>query len=165
MPHVQVVHRTEYRYNAPVGLLPHRLMLRPQDSHDLRLRDARLMVEPAPASTRWAHDVFGNSICLLEWAKGSVCTRLRITSTLELTHYPAGRALPQATLEPWAETFPFTYDAEEWRDLAPLTERHLDDPDGIVDAWAARFSASDQPVSTLAMLEAMTIAIQQEFTL
>lgn len=164
MPHVHVVHRTEYRYNSPVGLLPHRLMIRPQDSHDLRLRDATLAVDPPPASTRWAHDVFGNSICLLEWAADLRTTELRITSELELTHYPSGSALPRATLQPSAETFPFSYDTEEVPDLARLSERHLPDPNRLVDAWARRFVGGGEPISTLAMLEAMTLAIQQEFT-
>jgi len=164
MPHVRIVHRTEYRYNSPVGLLSHRLMLRPQDSHDLRLRDAMLAVDPPPASTRWAHDVFGNSICLLEWPADLRTEYLHITSSLELTHYPSGLALKQATLEPSAETFPFSYDTEEVPDLARLSERHLPDPDRLVDAWARRFVGGGEPISTLAMLEAMTLAIQQEFS-
>ena len=67
MTTVRVAHRTEYRYRRPVLLAKHRLMLRPRDSHDLRLRAATLAVTPRPARTRWAHDVFGNSVCYLDW--------------------------------------------------------------------------------------------------
>ena len=67
MPRLRITHATQYRYRTPVRLLTHRLMLRPQDSHDLRLHAATLAVDPAPGTTRWAHDVFGNSVCLLEW--------------------------------------------------------------------------------------------------
>jgi transglutaminase-like putative cysteine protease len=160
---VRIVHTTVYRYRRPVGLTAHRLMVRPQDSHDLRLHGAWLEVEPAPATTRWSHDVFGNSICTLEWDAAVRTETLRIVSTLELTHYPAGPDLPPATLEPAAEIFPFSYAAAEVPDLARLTERQLPDPDRTVDAWARRFATGDGPVRTLDMLEAMTRAIKQEF--
>ncbi|MBC7434042.1 MAG: transglutaminase family protein [Rubritepida sp.] len=162
MPHVQVVHTTRYSYVRPVRLMPHRLMVRPQDSHDLRLNEATLAVDPAPGSTRWAHDVFGNSICMLDWPAGMETASLRIVSRLDLSHYPAGPGLPRATLQPEAELFPFSYSADEVADLARLSERHLADPERQVDAWARRFVAGSD-VGTLAMLEAMTHAIHQEF--
>ena len=45
MARIKIVHKTEYTYRNPVGLLRHRLMLRPDDSHDLRLHRAELKVE------------------------------------------------------------------------------------------------------------------------
>ncbi len=42
MPRVRVTHETAYRYKEPVSLLSHRLMLRPRDSHDLRLLETKL---------------------------------------------------------------------------------------------------------------------------
>jgi transglutaminase-like putative cysteine protease len=138
-------------------------MLRPRDSHDLRLHEATLSVSPAPANTRWAHDVFGNSVGLLDWPAEQRTDHLEIVSTLELTHYPAGPALPRATLDPSAEIFPFSYGAEEAPDLAHLAERHLADPERRVYAWARRFLAQGGQTRTLAMLEAMTRAIREEF--
>jgi hypothetical protein len=49
-----------YRYSRPVCLGDHRLILRPRDSHDLRLIQTSLNLSPA-ASIHWFHDVFGNS--------------------------------------------------------------------------------------------------------
>lgn len=163
MPDVRIVHTTVYRYRNPVGLTAHRLMVRPQDSHDLRLRGAWLEVEPAAAVTRWSHDVFGNSICTLEWEPDLRTDMLRIVSTLELTHYPGGPDLPPATLDPAAEVFPFSYAMDEVPDLARLTERQLPDAQRTVDAWARRFVTGDAPVRTLDMLAAMTRAIKEEF--
>ena len=37
-------------------------MLRPRDSHDLRVIGLRMTIDPAPISLRWIHDVFGNSV-------------------------------------------------------------------------------------------------------
>ena len=50
MARISIVHTTEYRYRNPVGLGRHRMMLRPRDSHDLRLHDARLDIDPAVSS-------------------------------------------------------------------------------------------------------------------
>ncbi|WP_137125968.1 transglutaminase family protein [Roseomonas sp. HF4] len=163
MARVHIRHATSYAYNAPVGLSQHRLLVRPRDSHDLRLHDATLSISPAPASTRWAHDVFGNSICLLDWDPEERTDRLEIVSALDLTHYPAGPALPRATLDPSVEVFPFSYGAEEAPDLAHFVERHLPDPERRVDAWARRFLAQGGQTRTLPMLEAMTRAIKDEF--
>jgi hypothetical protein len=44
------VHTTEYTYRNPVGLLRHRLMVGPDESHDLRLHCAKLEVDPEPTS-------------------------------------------------------------------------------------------------------------------
>ncbi len=160
MPRVRVTHRTEYRYIKPVRLLAHRLMLRPRDSHDLRLLETSLVVSPPTASTRWAHDVFGNSVCFLRFPEGKTTERLSIVSTLDLRHYPTRAELP---LDPRAEAFPFSYTSEEVPDLARLIERHYADPERVVDEWAHRFLNTGQPTGTLAMLTAITQAIKQEF--
>lgn len=164
MPSLRIRHRTLYRYARPVGFTQHRLMVRPRDSHDLRLNEATLSVAPAPAATRWAHDVFGNSICLLDWSPDTRAETLEIISELHLTHYPAGPVLPGTTLDPSAEIFPFSYAAEETPDVARFRDRHLPDPQRTVDAWARRFLNQEGETHTLAMLEAMTKAIQAEFT-
>lgn len=164
MPRIHVEHRTTYRYANPVQLLPHRLMLRPQDSHDLRLHEATLTLGPAGATTRWAHDVFGNSVCHVSWPEETRATALEILSTLDLTHYPSGTNVPAATLDPVAETYPFSYAAEEAPDLARLTERHYPDPERLVDQWAKGFLNQNGPTKTLDLLAAMTSAIKRDFT-
>ncbi|WP_431283676.1 transglutaminase family protein [Humitalea sp. 24SJ18S-53] len=163
MPRVRVSHTTRYLYNQPVQLSQHRLMLRPQDSHDLRLLEATLSVDPPPQSSRWAHDVFGNSVCLLDWAPEERTDRLEIVSRLDLIHFPAGPSLPRATLDPAAEVFPFTYPAEEVPDVSRLMERQTPDPEHLVDAWARRFIPLEGEARTLDVLAAMTQAIHQNF--
>jgi transglutaminase-like putative cysteine protease len=76
---LNVRHATVYRYSRPVALGDHRLMLRPRDSHDLRLIRTNLTFSP-PASVRWMHDVFGNSVAIASFSEPS--TELRIESSL-----------------------------------------------------------------------------------
>ena len=160
MPRVGVTHATVYRYRKPVRLLPHRLMVRPRDSHDLRLLETKLSVSPPAARTRWAHDVFGNSVSYLHFADTTTTQELRIVSTLDVNHYPTRSALP---LDPTAEAFPFGYTAEEVPDLARSIERHYADPDRLVDAWAHRFLNPSGRTDTAQMLTAITQAIRAEF--
>ncbi len=163
MARISIVHSTEYAYRKPVGLTRHRVMLRPDDSHDLRLHHAALDIDPRPSLVHWTDDAVDNSICFLEWPAKLRTDRLSIVSTLELTHHPDGPPAPAYSLDPGAETFPFAYAAEEIPDLASLDERQEPDPDGTVDTWARRFIGDRGKARTLAVFEAMTHAIKAEF--
>ncbi len=163
MARISIVHSTEYAYRNAVGLTRHRLMLRPDDSHDLRLHHAALAVDPKPSLIHWTHDAFDNSICILEWPEKLRTERLSIVSTLDLTHHPDGPPLPVYSLDPGAEAFPFVYAPDEIPDLASLTEQQMPDPDGTVEAWARRFVGEKGKARTLAVMEAMTHAIKAEF--
>ena len=160
MPHVRIVHTTEYTYHRPVWIAAHRLMLRPLDSHDLRLEDARLSITPAPRNVRWAHDVFGNSVCYVDWDGEIETDLLRIVSSLELHHYPAAADLP---LDPAADHYPFAYAVEEAPDLARLQERHYPDTARAVESWARSFLDPRGPTRTLDLLAAITRAIKADF--
>ena len=163
MARITIIHTTTYRYRNPVGLTRHRMMLRPDDSHDLRLHEATLVIDPPPVSIRWAHDVFNNSICLVEWPSSLRTDHLTIVSTLDLTHHPEGPALPYYTLDPSAEVLPFPYPEQEAPDLSSLARPQLPDPDRSVAAWALRFVPELGKTATLKMLAAMTHAIKAEF--
>ena len=52
MPVLTVKHLTTYRYKQPVAFGEHRMMLRPRDSYDQRLIEARLVIAPEPAADR-----------------------------------------------------------------------------------------------------------------
>ncbi len=55
MPLLTIHHKTVYRYAHPVAFGEHRIMLRPRDGHDLRVRSHRLDIVPEPMSLRWIH--------------------------------------------------------------------------------------------------------------
>jgi transglutaminase-like putative cysteine protease len=157
MKRFSVKHSTLYRYAKPVMFGQHRLMLRPRDSHDLRLVGAALSLSP-PGTLRWLHDVYGNSVALVDFTAPS--SELRITSTLTLERYALLR--PEFPLDPEAETYPFVYSPSDRSDLGRLLEPHYPDPNGIVDAWAKSF-VLDRPVGTLELLTRMNGAIRAEF--
>ena len=143
---LHVRHTTVYRYRRPVTLGDHRLMLRPRDSHDLRLIQTSLNLSP-PATLRWSHDVFGNSIAIASFAEPSA--ELRIESNLELETYVVKR--PAFQITPEAASYPFIYSADDRIDLGRMLERHHPDPTDRLGAWARGFIRSS-PTDTLALL-------------
>jgi transglutaminase-like putative cysteine protease len=155
---LNVLHRTRYRYANPVTFGDHRMMMRPRDSHDLRLIDTSLTLSPA-VTIRWMHDVFGNSVAVAQFSKPG--TELLVESTFRFEHYP----LPQAavTLEEYARAYPFSYDAEEIPDLGRTVERHYSDPEHKIDLWARHFVGESPDHNTMALLVAMTESIKQQF--
>jgi len=120
-------------------------MLRPRDSHDLRLIQTNLNLSP-PATLRWSHDVFGNSIAIASFAEPSA--ELRIESNLQLETYVKQ---PAFQITPEAASYPFIYSADDRIDLGRMLERHHPDPADRLGAWARGFIRSN-PTDTLALL-------------
>jgi transglutaminase-like putative cysteine protease len=131
-------------------------MLRPRDSHSLRLRDTGLSVAPQPSAIRWLFDVYGNCITVLTFE--GEATELRIESRIELEHY--GLDQPLLVTDPFAARWPFDYALDEQPDLAPYRERHWEDPAGGIDRWARRFVRDRDEIGTQELLETMARAIK-----
>jgi len=129
-------------------------MLRPRDSHDLRLIETNLIFSPS-ASIRWLHDVFGNSIAIASFTETT--TELRIESRLRLETFAARR--PAFQIAPEAVTYPFIYSADDRIDLGRLLDRQYPDPADRVGSWARGFVRSN-PTDTLALLADLT-SLQQ----
>ncbi len=153
-----VRHATTYRYGRMVTFGQHRLMLRPRDSHDLRLVGADLTLSP-PGNVRWMHDVFGNSVALVDFQTAG--DRLSITSTLRIERFGAeGLEFPIA---PEAELYPFIYSSSDRVDLGRLLEQHYPDPDGTLARWADSFVTS-RPMPTRQLLANMNAALKPVIT-
>ena len=153
-----VRHATTYRYSAPVTFGQHRLMLRPRDSHDLRLVEAEPVTLSPPGTLRWMHDVFGNSVALVDFAEPAA--ELSIVSTLAIERYALAR--PDFPIAPEAETYPFMHSADDRADLGRLRDRHYPDPRGEVEAWARQFIL-ETPTNTFNLLATMNAAIRGSF--
>jgi transglutaminase-like putative cysteine protease len=121
-------------------------MLRPRDSHDLRLIKTNLTFSP-PASVRWMHDVFGNSVAIASFAEPA--SELRVESNLVLETYSVER--PPFQITPDASRYPFVYSADDRIDLGRMLERQYTDPNDRLGAWARGFVRSN-PTDTSALL-------------
>jgi transglutaminase-like putative cysteine protease len=150
------------------------MMLRPRESHDLRLISTNLDITPRPSTLRWLHDVFDNSVAVASFAEKA--SELRFDSEVTLEHFEA--PMPDYALEPYAVNWPFAYTNEEASDLVNARSRQY--PDSDVDEWARRFVPTSGVAAksgeggkngksggtgsgTMALLRAMTLEIKSSF--
>src|SRR3954471_10540700 len=126
MPLLTIHHKTEYRYAQPVAFGEHRIMLRPRDGHDLRLLRSRLVITPEPASLRYIHDVFGNSVAIATFDRRD--STLTFDSSATIEHLP----MDEFALTPDDQAFfyPFRYDSDELPDLHHFIAPQYGDPAG-----------------------------------
>ncbi|MFL9828686.1 transglutaminase N-terminal domain-containing protein [Rhodoplanes sp. SY1] len=153
MVDLRIRHRTTYDYRVPVTLWPHRLMMRPRESHELRFVDYALEVSP-DASIGWAQDVLGNTVATATFAAAT--DRLVVDSVATVRLDVA--AWPVFAIAASATSYPFRYADEEWLDLGPFTVPQHDDPDGRLGRWARGFVRSD-PTDTLSLLKDLAAGV------
>ena len=157
-------HTTTYSYANPVTLGRHRLMLRPRDSHEMKLHEATLTISPLPQNILWQYDVFGNSIAVVDF--DCQATELMIESTLDVERFAFPD--PEALLSDHARHLPLAYSSDEIRDLAGLQERHVPDPDHAVDLWAKGFLTMPEGTTgtkeTLQLIRDIAWSIKNNFT-
>jgi transglutaminase-like putative cysteine protease len=150
---LRINHRTIYRYRHPVALGPHRLMLRPRESRDLRLISAEVATTPE-ATVTWAQDVFGNAVATAGFQ--ATADTLSIGSTIEL-HL---NALPWPVFDVAASaiSYPFLYTDDEWTDLGALVAQQYADASGRLRNWSQAFVYSN-PTDTLSLLKDLSAGI------
>ena len=153
MTKLQIHHRTIYRYRQPVSLGPHRLMLRPRESRDLRLISSELITDP-PATVTFAHDVFGNSVATAHF--NVLADRLTIDCVTQLSLDAA--AWPVFDVAASAIFYPFLYSDDERTDLGALMFQQYADPNGRLRDWAWAFVRGAQ-TDTLALLKDLGVGV------
>ena len=153
MTTLQIHHRTIYRYRQPVSLGPHRLMLRPRESRDLRLISGELVTDP-PATVTFAHDVFGNSVATAHF--NVLADRLTIDCVTQLSLDAA--AWPVFAVAASAIFYPFLYSDDERTDLGALMFQQYADPNGRLRDWAWAFVRGAQ-TDTLALLKDLGVGV------
>jgi transglutaminase-like putative cysteine protease len=156
---LHIRHHTRYEYRTPVQLGEHRLMTRPRDSHDLRLLDTSIEIQPAASQVHWIHDVFGNSIAIVGFDTSAQV--LQFTSDFHAQHFPTTEH--EIAIESYASSFPFSYSAGDAEDLGRTKERHYPDPAHRIDDWARTLLQEIPQARTLDTLAAMAARIKENF--
>jgi transglutaminase-like putative cysteine protease len=151
-------HRTTYRYGRPVSLGPHRLMLRPRESRDLRLISNDVTVTQA-AAVCWAQDVFGNAVATATFQTMADTLMIESVAALELN----AAAWPVFDIAASAIFYPFRYSDDEWIDLGALTVQQYPDPVGQLRDWAQAFVRAN-PTDTLALLKDLSSGVSAWIT-
>lgn len=144
---LDILHTTTYRYRQAVSLGPHRLMLRPRETRELRLFSHDLSIAPTAAVT-WAHDVAGNAIATAVFDVPTDHLFIESRANVELT----APAWPVFAIAALANQYPFVYAADEWTDLGALTVPQYCDVDGRLARWIDGFVMA-RPTDTLSFLK------------
>jgi transglutaminase-like putative cysteine protease len=129
MPRFSIRHETRYDYDQPVRFGQHRLLVRPRDSHAIRLISANLTFSP-PGDTHWTLDALGNSVCHFNPYGAANC--LSIVSELVLDRFPA--PIGAAPMRDPRSAAPVDYALSDRLVLAPFMTPAAADCDGLM-AW------------------------------
>lgn len=140
-------HTTRYRYNRPVQLLPHRMLLLPRGSHNVVVLASTLACSPT-AQLDWVQDVFGNLIAVATFSEPT--SELVITSTVAVDQL--ADAWPVFQIAPEAQTFPFDFSPDDVIDLGALRVPEHGDPAGQLHDWARGF-VRGHSTDTLSLLK------------
>src|SRR5690348_3597879 len=128
-------------------------MLRPRESHELRLISSQITTSP-PSTIAWAQDVFGNAIATASFQEPADKLVIESAMTLELNSDP----WPVFPIAARAITYPFSYSMEERTDLGALLSCQYPNSMARVSAWAAGFVLGNA-TDTLALLKDLNAGI------
>ncbi|MFN8643606.1 MAG: transglutaminase family protein [Candidatus Binatia bacterium] len=150
--HVNLNHRTAYRFDRPVWLSPHVIRLRPAPHCRTPIEAYRLAVGPADHFINWQQDPFGN------WA-----ARLVPAQTRELS-IEVDLIADLTVINPFdffveeaAERVPFRYDEQLATQLAPYLEIAERGP--LLQRWLAGVDRA--PRNTVTFLVELNQRLQQ----
>lgn len=150
---LNILHKTSYRYDSQVALGPHRLLLRPRESRDLKLISFELAIFPH-ATITWAQDVFGNAVAtaVFDTPSDTLIVESRARVDLDVAAWPIFDIAASAI------SYPFSYSHTEQTDLGALAVPHYPDPVERLAKWTRGFVRSN-PTDTLSLLKDLNTGI------
>ncbi|MGH6965819.1 MAG: transglutaminase family protein [Phenylobacterium sp.] len=157
MARLSIRHETLYSYERPVRFAVHRLLVRPRDSHAIRVVETSLTLSP-PGDTRWLYDALGNSVCC--FTPQGEGRALSIVSNLVIERFPTPVARLQIA-DPQTAT-PIVYSPSDRAVLAPFIDPVTADAEGVLLDWLrAQMASPDDPA--LAFLMRLNRTIHDTF--
>lgn len=157
MQRLNISHVTEYLFAAPVSLEPHRLLLHPRESHNIRIESSALDIFPAHA-VQWKRDVLDNSVAVVRFSE--MTERLLISSNVVIQHYDDNPF--DFLIDDYAVTHPFEYTSEDRADLAPFRQTVYPADQLQVRGWLDSLGLA-RPIQTFSLLDQVNRSIASQF--
>jgi YD repeat-containing protein len=141
MARLGILHETRYSYARPVGFGAHRLLIRPRDSHAIRISEASLQTS-LPGETRWTYDAAGNCVCW--FTPQGQADSLTIISRLVIDRFPA--PLTSLQVDDPHTVSPIVYAREDRAVLNPFIVPATEDEDRVLLRWLrGQMERPDEP--------------------
>ena len=115
---VALSHRTTYRFDRHVAIAPHEIRLRPAPHCRTPILSYSLNVLPSPHFLNWQQDPYGNWVARLVFPERAEGIAIEVDLIADLTVINPFDFF----VEPYAETFPFTYAPALAKELIPFLE-------------------------------------------
>lgn len=158
MRRLEISHITEYLFPSPVSVLPHRLLLRPRENHNVRIESSLLDIFPAH-TVQWKRDVLDNSVAVVAFLQTT--DLIRIASTVVIQHYDENPY--DFLIDDYALMHPFVYTASDQTELEPfLKPVYPYDREMVID-WLQE-SGWRQPTQTFTLLHRINQGIASGFS-
>lgn len=158
MRRLNIIHVTEYNFSSRVTLQPHRLLLRPRESHALRIESSSLDIYPAH-TLRWYRDALDNSIACVSFLERS--DRLRIVSKVLIELYED--APLDFLVDEHAVSYPFDYAPEESPDLEPFLQCVYGKDRPAIQQWLDSLGIIGSGIETFVLLDRINRNIAASF--
>ncbi|MCP5277457.1 MAG: transglutaminase family protein [Thiobacillus sp.] len=157
MRRLNISHVTEYLFAAPVSLLPHRLLLRPRENHNVRIESSTLDIFPGHL-LQWKRDVLDNSMALVSFVEPS--DRVRFASNVVIQHYEDNPF--DFLVDDYAVIHPFDYNQAELPDLVPFLQSIHPSGTEAVRCWLEGLGLL-QSMETFVLVDRMNREIASRF--
>ena len=115
---VALSHRTTYRFDRHVAMAPHEIRLRPAPHCRTPILSYSLNVAPEKHFLNWQQDPYGNWVARLVFPERANAIEIEVDLIADLTVINPFDFF----VEPYAETFPFTYAPALAKELIPFLE-------------------------------------------
>lgn len=158
MQRYKIFHRTYYSFSGVVSLEPHTLLLRPRESHELRIESSILTLTP-PATLRWHRDVEDNCVAVATFDLPA--DQLVIESEVIIQQY--NDAPLDFLVADYAINYPFTYTTEDWPVLSPYVNTSDRAASSELSQWVTNLWSGER-IQTYALLQRMCAHINQSLS-
>jgi transglutaminase-like putative cysteine protease len=158
MRRLKIEHSTHYDYSSEVDLLPHTLLVRPREGHDIRIESSTLTIAPANR-VKWHRDAYGNSVGVVTFLEPAAA--LTIASETVIQHYE--EAPLDFVVEDYAVNYPFQYNPHERIDLIPYEMPVFPWDSTAIREWLEGFWHPGNLIETYVLLDQLNKAIAENF--
>jgi len=158
MQRYRINHRTCYSFSGVVSLNPHTLLLRPRESHELRIESSMLNLTPT-ATLQWHRDVEDNCVAVASFDLSA--NQLIIESEVVIQQYndtPLDFMVADYAIE-----YPFKYTPEDWVVLSPYGNIALNTNYHQLHEWITNFW-SGESIQTYTLLHRICTYIHQSLS-